>query len=91
MAVRFTREALLHIEGIHFYIAIRSPRAAARIVERIFADTDRLTQFPRLGHAGIVPGTFEWTVRGFPYVIVHEFITDGDIIVLGVFHGSQER
>jgi toxin ParE1/3/4 len=92
MKVRFTLEALTHIDGIHFYIAGRSPAAAARIVARIFAETDRLAEFPDLGHVGLVSGTYEWTIPGLPYVIVHEVDTDKDeLLVLGVFHGAQDR
>lgn len=92
MKVRFTLEALTHIDGIHFYIKERSAAAAKRIVARIFAEADRLGEFPELGHVGVVPGTYEWTVSGLPYVIVHEVNAKKDeVIVLGVFHGAQNR
>jgi toxin ParE1/3/4 len=45
-----------------------------------------------MGHAGLVPGTSEWSVRGLPYVIVHQVDDDAkEVIVLGVFHGAQDR
>jgi toxin ParE1/3/4 len=91
MKVGFTLEALTHIAGIHFYIETRSPRAAARIAKRIFSEAERLGELPHLGHAGVVPGTLEWTVSGLPYIIVHEVLDDQQVIVIGVFHGSQER
>ena len=92
MKVRFTLEALMHIGGIRFYIEGRSPLAAAHVVERIFAEADRLADFPQLGRVGIVPGTYEWTVPRLPYIIVHELNDDSDeIVVLGVFHGAQAR
>jgi plasmid stabilization system protein ParE len=92
MKVRFTLEALAHIGGIHFYIETKSRSAATRIVDRIFSEADRLSEFPRLGHVGVVPGTYEWTVPGLPYIIVHEIALDKDeVIVLGVFHGMQDR
>jgi toxin ParE1/3/4 len=63
-----------------------------RFVARTFAETDRLGEFPELGHVGIVPGTYEWTVPGLPYVIVHERAADKDeVIILGVFHGARDR
>jgi toxin ParE1/3/4 len=92
MNVRFTLEALTHIATIHSYIEGRSPVAAARIVERMFADIDRLAEFPHIGHVGAVPGTYEWTVRGLPYIIVHEVDDEKDeLIVLGIFHSAQAR
>ena len=92
MNVRFTLEALTHIATIHSYIEGRSPVAAAHVVQRIFADVDRLAEFPHIGHVGAVPGTYEWTVRGLPYIIVHEIDDEkNDLIVLGIFHGGQDR
>src|SRR5712691_485744 len=86
MKVRFTLEALSHIAGIHFYIESKSRPAATRIVERIFVEANRLGEFPQLGHVGVVPGTYEWTVPGLPYIIVHEIDADEhEVIVLGVF------
>jgi toxin ParE1/3/4 len=92
MKLRFTLEALDHIAAIHFYIEPKSARAAAHIVDRIFTDCDRLGEFPEIGHVGTAPGTFEWTVAGLPYIIVHQIDAKKDeIIVLGVFHGAQTR
>jgi toxin ParE1/3/4 len=92
MRVRFTIEALTHIAGIHLFIAGHSRVAATHIVTRIFAAADRLSEFPHIGHVGAVPGTYEWTVQGLPYIIVHEVDDDKDeLIVLGIFHGAQDR
>jgi toxin ParE1/3/4 len=89
---RFTLEALTHISVIHFYIEARSPQAATRIVERIFAEAERIGDFSQIGHVGAAPGTYEWTVTALPYVIVHEVDSkSGQVIILGVFHGAQKR
>lgn len=92
MKMRFTPEALTHIAGIHFYIESRSPLAAARIAAHIYSEAERIGEFPQIGHAGVVTGTQEWTVPGFPYVIVYEVDPDNDEVkTLGVFHGAQKR
>jgi toxin ParE1/3/4 len=92
MRLRFTIEALTHITGIHLYIEARSSVAAAHIIKRIFAATDYLAEFPHIGHVGAVPGTYEWTVPRLPYIVVHEIDEErNEIIVLGVFHGAQDR
>lgn len=92
MKLRFTLEALNHIAAIHFYIEAKNARAAAHIVDRVFTDCDRLSEFPEIGHAGTAPGTSEWTVAGLPYIIVHQVDAKKDeIVVLGVFHGAQVR
>jgi hypothetical protein len=45
-----------------------------------------------MGRAGTAPGTYEWAVKGLPYLIVYELAADRDaLIVLGVFHGAQDR
>ena len=47
---------------------------------------------PQLGRVGVVPGTYEWTVTGLPYIIVHEVDDDKDqVVVIGIFHGAQDR
>jgi plasmid stabilization system protein ParE len=51
---------------------------------------ERLTEFPRMGHAGRVAGTHEWVVRGLPYVIVYQSDAT-EVLILGVFHGAQDR
>jgi plasmid stabilization system protein ParE len=92
MNLRFTFEALTHIDAIGFYLAHRSSAAASHIVGRIFADCDRLAEFPHLGHAGSVRGTYEWTVAGLPYIVVHEVDAgEGELIIIAVFHGAQRR
>jgi len=92
MKLRFTFEALSHLDAIHFYIEPRSRAAAAHILNRVFGDCDRLAEFPQLGHAGVVAGTQEWTVNGLPYIVVYEINEKKyELIVLGIFHGAQVR
>ena len=92
MKVRFTLEALTHIAGIHFYIETRSRQAATRIVARIFAEAERIGDFPQIGHVGLAPGTYELIVPRLPYVIVHELdLKSGQVIILGVFHAARNR
>ena len=51
---------------------------------------ERLTEFPRMGHTGRVAGTYEWVVRGLPYIIVYQADVT-EVLILGVFHGAQDR
>jgi toxin ParE1/3/4 len=46
-----------------------------------------------MGHAGRVVGTYEWVVRGLPYIIVYQTsAADADeVLILGVFHAAQDR
>jgi len=92
MKLRFTIEALTHIADIHLFIEERSRVAATHIVTRIFAAADQLSEFSYIGHLGTVPGTYEWAVQGLPYILVHEIDEEkNEIVVLGIFHGAQDR
>jgi toxin ParE1/3/4 len=92
MKVRYTLEAVGHLDAIYAYIEARNPEAARRVIARIRAAAEQLGKFPHIGHLGLVAGTHEWVVKGLPYVIVHELHDRGDeVVVLGVFHGAQDR
>ena len=91
MIPRFTVEALAHIANIHSYIADRSQRAAAHVVGRIFAEADRLAEFPHLGRAGQVSATYERIVPGLPYIIVYQSDRAYPLLILGVYHGARQH
>lgn len=90
MRLRFTTQAREHIAGIYSYIRDRNPVAATQVVARIRLAAERLTEFPRMGHGGRVPGTQEWVVRGLPYIIVYQIDPD-EVLILGVFHAARDR
>ena len=92
MKVRYAASARLDIDEIHEFASQRNPIAASNIVEAIREAADRLGEFPYIGHSGRLPGTYEWTVRGLPYIIVYEVHEERrEVTVLGVFHGAQNR
>ena len=49
MKVRYTLDALEHLDAIGAYIEARNPEAARRVIARIRAAADRLSEFPRIG------------------------------------------
>jgi toxin ParE1/3/4 len=91
--LRFTAEAREHIAAIYSYVRDRNPVAATQVVARIRMAAEQLAEFPRMGHAGRVPGTHEWVVRGLPYIIVYQTgAADPDeVLVLAIFHAAQDR
>lgn len=91
--LRYTAQAREHIAAIYSYIRDRNPAAATQVVARVRLAAERLAEFPRMGHAGRVADTYEWVVRGLPYIIVYQHgATDSDeVLILGVFHGAQDR
>jgi toxin ParE1/3/4 len=90
--LRYTAQARLHIASIHRYIKSRNPVAATQVIARIRLAAERLAEFPRMGHAGRVPGTYEWVVHALPYIIVYQAgAADSDeVLILGVFHAAQD-
>ncbi len=79
--------------AIQTYISDYNPGAAARVGVAIRDAAETLRYFPLAGRTGRANGTREWVVRGQPYVIVYE-VSMGDaneVMVLGVFHGAQDR
>jgi toxin ParE1/3/4 len=91
--LRYTAQAREHIASIYGYIRVRNPVAATQVVARIRHAAERLTEFPRMGHAGRVAGTHEWVVRGLPYIIVYQTgaVDSDEVLILGVYHGAQDR
>jgi len=92
MKVRYRRRALLDIDHIQEYITERNPRAGREVVARVRSAADRLGIWPRAGHLGRAPGTYEWAVVGLPYVIVYEVDDEHEeVAIIAVFHGKQDR
>jgi toxin ParE1/3/4 len=90
--VRYQDQALVDIDRIHRYIEEHNPRAAMNVVARIRSAANRLGIWPRMGHAGQAPGTYEWVVVGLPYIIVYEIIEAADeVAIVAVFHAKQDR
>ena len=75
------------------WIAQDSPVNARSVATRILAAIeDRIALFPKMGRTGRVEGTREWVVAGLPYVIVYLADDAHDaVVVLGIFHGAQNR
>jgi toxin ParE1/3/4 len=93
MNIRVTEDAADDLENIKARIARDDGVAAERIVEQIRATIRVLGELPRLGHDGIVEGTYERTVSRTPYVIVYriDLGSKDELIILRVPRSSQER
>ena len=89
MRVVFADPAARDLEDIIDFIALDSPSAAESVYRAIVAATERLADFPRLGHPGRLPDTRELSVVSLPYVIVYQ--ADMDLVtILAVFHGARD-
>lgn len=93
LRVRFSPQSHAHLIDIRAYITANNPRAAELVRGRILETIKMLRTLPRLGHAGRKQGTRELGVAGLPYIVVYRIdIGDEDeLVILGVFHGAQDR
>ncbi len=81
--------AVHDLEQIVQYIRRDSKRYAASVARRIVATAKQVPSFPRAGR--VVP---EWDVETIRERIVYRYrliyrITDADIRILGIIHGSR--
>ncbi|MGQ0445524.1 MAG: type II toxin-antitoxin system RelE/ParE family toxin [Beijerinckiaceae bacterium] len=88
MKVVLTRPALRDLEVIGDFIARDNPTAAAKIVTRIFDQTEYLAQHAHIGRAGRIRGTRELVVTDTPFVVPYR-VRDDHVEVLAVFHGAR--
>ena len=87
----WTEESRRWLKDIHQYIARDSAEAARKVVRGIFDRAHLLIEFPEMGHL--------YQPRKFPRVrillyghfrVLYLPEKNGDIYVLGVFHGALE-
>ncbi|UFZ04562.1 type II toxin-antitoxin system RelE/ParE family toxin [Bradyrhizobium ontarionense] len=92
MKLVFDDQAVADIENIYSWISQDSPSAAKAVVDRLFSSIELLIPFPRIGHAGREPGTFEWVVPRLPYIVIYELDqTAEQVVITAVFHSAQAR
>ena len=94
MRVRVTDDAKVDLRQIKAYISERNAVAAEGVIDRIRKTLVLLAVLPRLGHPGLVRGTFEKGVPRVPYLIVYRIDVgseDRELVVLRVYHGAQPR
>ena len=90
MRLRWLRESISDLGKIRAYVARDNARAAEGVRLQIVETTRQLEHLPRLGHLGRRAGTRELNVPGLPYIIVYRIAGD-ELVILGIFHGAQER
>lgn len=90
MILRVTPQARHHLNGIASYLSERNPAAARRVRADLRKAFEFLRHFPRGGRDGVLAGTREILVPGFPYIVVYRIDLD-TVRVLGIYHGAQLR
>jgi plasmid stabilization system protein ParE len=89
--IRWTEEATHWLKEIHDYIARDNPEAALRTVRGIYDKVQTLTSFPRRGykHRSRSGRDLRVILYGH-YRIAYAVNDDGDVTILGVFHGALD-
>jgi addiction module RelE/StbE family toxin len=71
MEVHWTRRARRRLDDYTDYIALRNPKAADEVLQRVRHDVDGLADNPLMGRQGRFLGTRELVIAGLPYVVVY--------------------
>jgi len=88
--LRWTAEAQQWLEDIFEYIAQDNPHAAARTVQAIYERVQDLIAFPQLGHRYAASSRHVRILLHEQYRIAYLLKDDGNIDILGVFHGALD-
>ena len=92
MKVIVREAAYADLERIYAWIAQDSPQNAKSVVDRICEAIDEHLAFlPYTGHPGRARGTYEWVVRGLPYIVVYRVDDALELTVVAVVHGARDR
>ena len=88
LTVRWTSLASRRLDEIGAYISRDDEAAAARVVGRILAATERLAYRPMMGRPGRIRGTCELVLPDIPYILPYR-IAGTELHILSVLHMAQ--
>jgi len=88
--ITWTREAQRWLEDIFGYIASGNPGAAAETVQGIYDRAQALEEFPEMGQRYFASERNVRILLYGHYRITYLLKPEGDVDVLGVFHGALD-
>ena len=88
--ITWTDEAQRWLADIFEYIAADNPAAAGRTVQGIYDRAQVLATFPEIGQRYLASSRNVRTLLYGHYRIAYLVKDDGNVDVLGVFHGSLD-
>jgi toxin ParE1/3/4 len=89
MKIKWVRLALNDLDEAGEFIARDNPKAASRVLKRIWDAVQMLADQPHAGRAGRIPGTRELVIAGTPFIIPYR-VAENTIQILRVLHGKQK-
>jgi toxin ParE1/3/4 len=88
--ISWTEEAERWLNDIYEYIAADNPRAAAQTVQAIYERVQQLRHFPELGQRYGASSRHVRVLLHEHYRIAYLVRADGNVDILGVFHGALD-
>ena len=88
--IDWTEEAQRWLEDIFEYISADNPQAAAETVQGIYDRAQALADFPGMGHRYWASAREVRILLYGHYRITYLVKPDGNIDILGVFHGALD-
>ena len=88
--ITWTSEALRWLEDIFEYIAADNRAAASGTVEGIYERAQVLAQYPEMGHRYLHSSRNVRIILYGHFRITYLVKDDGNVDILGVFHGSLD-
>ena len=89
--INWTRESEVWLREIYRYIAVDDPQAAARTVSNIYEKAQLLGDYPRMGYRYEPEQSRDVRILLYQhYRITYLIKPNGNIDVLGVFHGALD-
>jgi toxin ParE1/3/4 len=89
--INWTRESEIWLKDIYDYIAADNSEAAARTVTDIYEKAQLLKDYPQLGHKYESEGSRDVRILLHEhYRITYLIKKDGNIDILGIFHGALD-
>jgi addiction module RelE/StbE family toxin len=92
MKIIIRERADADLDRIYAWIEKDNPRAAVEVIRRIRERVGRLASatLAHMGRPGLDEGTRELVIG--PYIVVYEVHEDrGEVVVIAVVHGAQDR
>jgi plasmid stabilization system protein ParE len=89
MRVEWLKTALKNLDDEAAYIAEENPNAAYEFVLAVRTGLEHVAEFPAMGREGRVPGTREWVMPRWPYLVPYR-IREGRLQVLRIFHTRRQ-
>lgn len=89
MKIKWVRLALNDLDEAGEFIAQDNPKAASRVLKRIWDTVQMLADHPHAGRPGRVPGTRELVITDTPFIIPYRVVED-TVQILRVLHGKRK-